>query len=370
MSQAAWDEAHMRAAIAAARKGYDASPNPRVGAVIARGAEALAIGFHARAGAPHGEADAIARAKENGVDTRGATLYVTLEPCNHHGRTPPCTDAVVAAGFARVVIACRDTAPHVPGAEAKLRAAGIEVEYGLLEEEAAELVVSFFKHLATGLPYVTLKAAVTLDGRMASRTGDSKWISGESSRREAHRLRAEADAILVGVDTVLADDPRLDVRLVEGRSPVRVVLDTQLRTPPDAAMLSLSGPTWVLHGPAAAGDRRSALRDAGATLFEIPFDGAGQHLSMQHAMKLLGQRDIVRLLVEGGGRVHGALLDQGLADAAVLFIAPRIVGDTRAIGFAAGRGADTISGGWQIESPVYTQLDRDIMLTGRLVRSE
>ena len=269
------DERFMRRAVRLARRG-DTSPNPRVGAVVVREGQVVGEGYHVRAGGPHAEINALARA---GAAAKGATLYVTLEPCNHHGRTPPCTEAVIAAGVSRVVVGSVDAHPHVPGSADRLRAAGIEVQVGVCAEEADELVRSFFKHLTTGLPYVCLKAAVTLDGRMATRTGDSRWITSPESRKETHRLRADSDAVLVGVQTVIADDPLLNVRHVKGRDPLRVVFDTHLRMPPRSAMLQAGGPgTLVLHSEGASPANAAALRAAGATLQALPVGAGGVDL--------------------------------------------------------------------------------------------
>ena len=359
------DREMMARALRAGRRGRP-SPNPHVGAVVARGAEVIATGYHRRAGEAHAEAMALARA---GRRARGATLYVTLEPCNHFGRTPPCTDAILAAGVRRVVVGCADPAPHVAGAARKLRRSGIAVEVGVLRERAEALVADFAKHHTTGLPFVTLKAAVTLDGRIATRTGDSRWITGERARREAHRMRDRSDAILVGVGTVLADDPHLTVRLVRGRDPLRVVLDTHLRTPPRAHVLGRrsAARTVILHGPSAKPARRRRLAAAGAELVEVRAGRDGR-VDLRAALRELGRRDVVRLLVEGGAGVHGALLDAGLADRAVVFVAPRILGDERAVPLAAGRGVDRVAGAWRLRSPEVRRLGDDLLVSGDLER--
>lgn len=342
------------------------SPNPHVGAVVARRGEVIATGYHRRAGEAHAEVMALERA---GRRARGATLYVTFEPCNHFGRTPPCTDAIIDAGIGRVVIGCPDPAPHVPGATRKLRRAGIDVTVGVERDRAHALIADFEKHFTTGVPFVTLKAAVTLDGRIATRTGDSKWITGERARREAHKLRDRHDAVLVGVGTVLADDPRLTVRHVRGTDPLRAVADRDLRTPPDAALLRAgsAAPTLLFHGPRAAASRKRALRDAGAELVQVPARRGGG-VDLGAVLRELGERDVVRLLVEGGAALHGALLDQGLADRAAVFVAPRILGDSQAVPLAAGRGADTIREAWSLRSAHVSRLGADVLISGDLVR--
>jgi len=358
----------MRLAIQEARKGRT-SPNPRVGAVLVRDGRVIATGYHRAAGQPHAEVDAIQNVTGPLDD---ATLVVTLEPCNHHGRTGPCTEAILEAGITRVVIGCRDPAPHIPGAIARLEDQGVKVDVGVLEEECKELIADFTKHIRTGLPLVTLKAAITLDGKIATRTGDSKWITSKTARAEAHRLRADSDAVMVGVGTVLADDPALTVRHVEGEDPVRVVLDAELRTPPDAAVLdpgkTSGAPAWVFHADDIDPNKADALRRDGVELFGVPRSARGVDLAA--VLQVLGGRDIMRLLVEGGGRVHGSLLDSGLGDRVAVFIAPRIVGDLDAPSFAAGAGTESIDGAWRLVRTKLEILEPDILLTGDIERKE
>ncbi len=279
---------------------------------------------------------------------------------------------MIAAGFRRVVIGALDPAPHVPGAVDRLRAAGIEVRHGVLERECRALVADFAKHIKTKLPYVVLKSAVTLDGRMATRTGDSKWITGEAARTEAHRLRDRADGVLVGIGTVLADDPWLNVRHVPGVDPVRIVLDRTLRTPESAKVLTASGGAcWIVHGSSAPKERRDALARAGALLLEVAeSEEDPPRLVMEDVLRALGEREIVRLLVEGGPQVHGTLLDQGLADRAEIFVAPRILGDGRAPGLAMGRGSDRMAGAWRVDDPVVRRLGDDVWISGELCTGE
>ncbi len=355
----AHDLRFMRVALDEARKGRP-SPNPHVGAVVVRDGAIVSVGHHEKAGEAHAEVNAI---REAGEATRGATLYVTLEPCNHHGRTPPCTEAILAAGFARVVVGCADPHPHVPGASERLRAAGVAVEIGAHEAESRALVADFAKHISTKMPFVVAKAALTLDGKMATRTGSSKWITGIEARTEAHRLRDAADAILVGVGTVLADDPALTVRLVPGRSPLRAVLDRALRTPETAAVLRTGeAPTLVFHGPGTSPERRAAVASTGAELVEVPLDGA--RLSLEAVLAELGRRDVVRLLVEGGPTVHSALFAAGLVDHVAIFVAPKILGDARAPGLASGLGITDMAHSLRIASPAVTRFGDDLLVTG------
>lgn len=360
------DRRMMGIALRLARKGRP-SPNPHVGAVVVRDGRVIGKGHHERAGEAHAEVVAL---RDAGEGARGATLYATFEPCNHHGRTPPCTEAIIEAGIARVVVGCTDPAPHVPGAAERLRRAGIHVDVGMRQDEAEALVADFAKHIRTGLPWVVLKAAVTLDGRMATRTGDSKWITGERARKEAHRMRARSDAVLVGVGTVLADDPELTVRHVRGVHPRRVVLDTALRTPPGARLLRApaSTPPLLLHGPDAPRERRSALEGAGAEVVQVPLSGS--RIDVHEALRQVGARGVVRLLVEGGPTVHGALLDAGQADEAAVFVAPRIIGSARAPAFAAGLGAERVADAWRVRSPHIRRLGVDVLVRGPLVRGE
>ena len=365
-----FDREVMERAIIEAKRGRT-SPNPRVGAAVVRDGQVVSIGYHHEAGAAHAEVDAIAKA---GTDARGATLYVTLEPCNHQGRTGPCTEAIIDAGISRVIIGCRDPAPHVPGAIERLKSAGVEVEVGLLEEPCTALVADFAKHIQTGLPHVTLKAAVTLDGKIATRTGDSKWITGEAARAEAHRLRDQSDAVLVGVGTVVSDDPALTVRHVSGEDPIRVVLDAELRTPPSAAVLgqadspSAKAATLIFHADDLELGAPHPLERPGVELIPVPRHARGVDLTA--VLKTLGERDVLRLLVEGGAHVHGTFLDIGLADSAAIFIAPRIVGDASALSFAAGAGVESIEHAWRLVRTEVSSVGSDWLLTGDFERTQ
>lgn len=354
----------MGVALSVARRGRP-SPNPHVGAVVARHGEIIAVGHHERAGLAHAEPMALEAA---GASARGATLYVTLEPCDHQGRTGPCTAAIAAAGVGRVVVGARD--PIHPGGVEALRAAGLDVEEGVRAPEAEALVADFVKHARTGTPFVTLKAALTLDGRLATRAGDSKWITGDRARRHAHGLRAENDAVLVGVGTVLADDPRLTVRGVRGVDPVRVVLDSELRTPPTAAVVQHGSvaPTWILHGPSAPPARRRALAAAGVELVEIPRGAMG--VDLPEALRELGRRGIVRLLVEGGAGIHGALLDGRLADRAAIYVAPRLTGDADAVPLARGAALLEMRDARRLQGVRVRRFGEDTLFEGAIAHGE
>jgi len=321
------DLAYMRSALALARRGLGNTwPNPSVGCVIVHDGRVVGRAFTAPGGRPHAEPQALAMV---GTTARGATAYVTLEPCCHHGRTPPCTDALIAAGVARVVIAARDPDPRVNGdGIAKLRAAGIVVDEGVLANEASEVLAGFHQRTTTGRPLVTLKLASTLDGRIATRSGESRWITGDAARRAGHALRGRHDAVLVGVGTVLADDPDLTCRLPGFRPTpiVRVVADSHLRTPLTARLVASARetPTWMLirHGTDSA--RRHAFAALGIRLIEVA--GAEVGVDLQAALIALGAAGITRLLVEGGAQVAAALLRSGLVDRIAWFHAPAVMG--------------------------------------------
>lgn len=318
------DVEFMRLALALGRRGLGRTrPNPAVGAVVVRRGRVVGSGWHRRAGAAHGEVVALDQA---GPAARGATLYVTLEPCTHTGRTPPCAPRVVAAGVRRVVIGALDPNPAVHGrGAALLRRAGLEVTTGVEEDAARELIQGFARHVGTGRPFVRLKLAASADGRIATRTGESRWITGVAARRLVHRWRDEMDAVLVGADTVLADDPELTCRRARGRDPVRVVLDGRLRTPPRARLLRTGrSPVWIAtavrHDPRRAG----RLARAGATILPVPTRGA--HLDLARLLKALGERDITSVLVEAGSRLAAALLSGGHVDELCWFTAPLLIG--------------------------------------------
>jgi diaminohydroxyphosphoribosylaminopyrimidine deaminase/5-amino-6-(5-phosphoribosylamino)uracil reductase len=324
-------ERHMRRVLAlAARARGRTGPNPMVGAVVARGGTVVGEGYHARAGAPHAEAVALSQA---GARARGATLYVNLEPCCHHGRTPPCTDAILAAGIIEVVASMRDPDPRVDGRGIRaLRAARVKVLVGTLRTEAERLNEAFVKFRRTRRPFVTLKAGMSLDGRIATRGGESKWITSRAARAAARRQRGEHEAVVIGVGTVLSDDPRLTGPRTNGaggrarrEGPARVVLDTRLRTPATARMLrSAGGPVIVIAGRGASVDRRRRLERAGALVVGVPTRSG--RVDIRAAIRELGRRGVATVLIEGGGEVLGAALDAGIGDRVALFVAPRLLG--------------------------------------------
>jgi diaminohydroxyphosphoribosylaminopyrimidine deaminase/5-amino-6-(5-phosphoribosylamino)uracil reductase len=319
------DAEFMRLALREARRGHGRThPNPLVGAVIARGGKVVSTGFHARAGAPHAEAVAIAAA---GKRARGATLYSTLEPCNHHGRTPPCTEAIIRAGIKRVVFGSEDPNPHVDGeGHRALVDAGIEVVAHVLADETDALNEPFVKGVTVGVPFVTLKAAMSLDGKIATKSGRSKWITSEASREEAHRLRNLVDAIVVGAGTVRADNPRLTTRLPGGRTPVRIVLDSHLRSRPSANVFreDVSEKTIIATTEPLDSARARAFTRRGIELWSLP--SRKGRVSLVPLLKKVAAKGWFHVLVEGGAEVHQSFLEQRLADELVLFVAPKLLG--------------------------------------------
>jgi len=317
------DHAWMARALAVAARGrLTATPNPAVGCVIVSGERVLGEGWHSRAGEPHAEAMALAAC---GGRAPGATVYVTLEPCSHHGRTPPCADALVAAGVARVVAAVGDPDPRVSGhGFERLRAAGIRVETGLLEAEARRHHRGFLSRLSRGRPWMRLKAGASLDGRIALANGESRWITGEDARRDVHRLRAESCAVLTGIGTVLADDPELTVRHVPcDRQPRRVVIDHRLELPESAKLLAGEPPLVLTVSDDAS--RASRLARLGAEVVRVP--GEGTKADLAAVARLLAERGYGEVLVETGAKLGGSLARAGLVDEFVFYAAPRLLGD-------------------------------------------
>lgn len=321
------DEFYMKRALTLARKGAGwVSPNPMVGAVIVKYNRIIAEGWHQQYGEAHAEINAIQAAK---VPLEGATLYVTLEPCHHHGKTPPCVESVIAAKFARVVIGMVDPNPLVAGKSiAALKAHGIYITMGMLEQDCRELNEPFVRYMETGMPYVTVKFAQTLDGRIATATGHSQWISGEKSRRYAHQLRSLHDAVLVGAGTVLKDNPELTVRDVKGRNPLRIVIDPTLDIPLDAKILREQdqAKTLIVTRSKAASTKQNCIHAMGVGLMHFD-QGKSDIFNLKSLFATLGQQKISSILVEGGAGMITSVLREGLADRVVAIVAPKIVGE-------------------------------------------
>lgn len=337
------DAAYMASALALARRGMGETwPNPTVGCVVARDGRVIARGRTARGGRPHGEAAAIAAARAAGRDLAGSTAYVSLEPCSHHGRTPPCADALIEAKVARVVVATGDPDPRVGGSGLKrLREAGIEVVEGVGKEEADEINAGFFLRVWEGRPLVTLKLATSLDGRIATASGESKWITGEAARASGQLLRATHDAIMVGIGTAEADDPELTCRLpgLADRSPVRIVIDSKARLARDGKLVTGAKqvPVWLVCTEAAD---TGALAGAGVEIIKVPASSSGR-VDLAAAMVALGGRGLTRVLVEGGGRLAASLLASDLVDRLAIFRAGVMIGGD-GLASVAGYGLDKL----------------------------
>lgn len=350
-----------RALRLAARARGRTSPNPMVGAIIVRNGRIVGEGWHPGAGKPHAEVIALQAAAQK---ARGATLYVTLEPCCHWGRTPPCVDSIIAAGIRSIVAAQVDPDPRVSGKGAdKLRAAGIEVEFGVLGQQAARLIEAHHKYVTTRRPFVTLKLACSLDGKIATASGQSQWITGEQARRFVHRLRAESDAAMVGAGTVLADDPLITARLVSAsKQPLRVVIDGKARTPADARVLKAASARTLVVVGASASRQAEGLRAAGAEVLSLP-DTDGR-IDLGSVLDELGRREITTLLVEGGATLAAALVEARLVDKFIFILAPILIGGAEAPSAIAGAGARVLEQAARLRDVQVRRLGQDILVEG------
>jgi len=360
------DASFMHRALRLALRGQGrVEPNPMVGCVIVREGRVIGEGWHRRFGGPHAEVEALRRCRSS---PRGATVYVALEPCCHYGKTPPCTDALIAARVRRVVAALRDPNPAVAGRGLqRLRRAGVRVELGLLADEAGELNAPYLKLTRRRLPWLILKWAQSLDGKIATHTGDSKWISDAAARAHAHRTRGRVDAIIVGVHTVLRDDPRLTCRVARPRRiATRVVLDSRLRTPADAKLVRTSRrvPTWIFCRPDAPPARARRLERAGCVIRRVRAERDG--LSLGDMLRTLGAAGMTNVLVEGGSRLLGAFFDQRLADELHIYVAPLLIGGQDALGPLHGIGAARIRDALRLKHAKWARLGDGWLVQVRL----
>jgi len=340
------------------------SPNPMVGAVIVKDGKVVGKGYHKAVGEAHAEVDAINDAKGSAA---GGTLYVTLEPCNHTGRTSPCTLKITEAGIKRVVVAMKDPNPDVKGGGIDyLRRNGIEITLGICEDEAKKLNEAFIKFVKTGRPFVTLKCAATLDGRIASRTGDARWVSGEESRRYVHKIRHAVDAIMVGINTVKVDDPSLTTRLddMNGLDPVRIILDTNLSISEEARVLQLDSDsdTIIITCNSVSEDKKNRVKKKGAKVIETPVkDGL---IDLASLMEHLGTLEITSLLIEGGSRVNASALSAGIVDKVIFFYAPKILGGDDGIPMCMGTGPDLMKQSIPVKNINVHRFGDDVMIEG------
>lgn len=356
------DEDYMREALSLAKNGMGrTSPNPMVGAVVVKDLKIVGKGFHKKAGEPHAEIYAL---NEAGEKAEGGTLYVTLEPCAHFGRTGPCADAVIKAKISRIVVAMLDPNPKVAGKGIKkLEEAGIEVTLGTLEDEAKKLNEVFCKWITTGIPFVNLKIAMTLDGKIATKTGESKWITGEKSRAKSHELRNITDGIIVGINTVIADNPNLTTRLenTNCKNPIRIILDSNAKIPLNSKVLTdTQAKTIVVAAESADIDKLNAIKN---TVAEVLICGK-ERVDIKKLLKVLGEREITSLLVEGGGEVHYSFVEQKLFDRVYAFIAPKILGGRESHLAVAGVGFDSLSEAALLDNIEVQKLGADILITG------
>ena len=354
-----FDENIMRRALRLARKGAMwVSPNPMVGAVIVQGTGVVGEGWHRRFGGPHAEIEALAAARSA---ARGATVYVTLEPCCHHGKTAPCTRALIDAGVAKVVVAMTDPFADVKGKGLdELEAAGIKVRTGLLEDEGKALNRAYLTRLSAGRPLFIAKWAMSADGKVATRTGDSKYLTGEAARTRVHEIRSESDGVLVGVETVLADDPILDSRLADGRTPVAIVLDSTCRTPLESKLVQRGGRVIIATTSSAPKDRRDALARAGCEV--VAFDASDNRVDLEALGQHLGAKPMNQVLVEGGPTVHASFFNARLADRALVFIAPLLIGDTDSRSPVAGAGPALVKDALRLGAPVVEAIGDDVLV--------
>ena len=361
------DEKYMRQAIALALKGTGrVNPNPLVGAVVVKDGRVIGEGYHQQYGCPHAERNALAACTESPA---GATIYVTLEPCCHHGKNPPCTQALIQAGVSRVVVGSADPNPLVAGKGiAQLKAAGIQVEEGCLQAECDAINFIFFHYITTKQPYLALKYAMTTDGKIACHTGVSRWITGETARHHVHQLRNKYAAIMVGTGTLLADDPELTCRIENGNNPVRIVCDTQLRTPLSAKLVTTATEVPTIIATCCQDEiRHKPYQEAGCQVWVLP--AKNEVVDLHALLQRLGQEKIDSVLVEGGGQLNWSLLQAGLVQRVYTYIAPKIFGGSTAKSPVGGKGVDTPQQAFQMKVVSTQQLGDDFLLEQEVVSS-
>lgn len=356
---------YMERAIELAKKGAGfVSPNPMVGAVIVKNGKIIGEGYHRKYGSNHAEVNAFLNAKE---DVSGAEMYVTLEPCSHYGHTPPCAKAIIDHKISKVYIGSLDVNPLVAGNGVKmLRDAGIDVEVGVMEKECKAINPIFFKYIKTGLPYVLMKTAMTLDGKIAAYTGDSKWVSNETSRQLVQKLRHNLKGIMVGINTVIADDPSLTCRIDNGIDPVRIIVDSRLRIPLDSNVLKLNGNDRCIIATLKGADtnKKSQLETMGAEIIET--NTKNNSVDLKELMYELGKRKIDSILLEGGGTLNFSMLNEGLIDKALFFISPKIIGGSDSKTPVEGKGIPLMKDAINLKNTEIKEIDGDILIYGDL----
>jgi len=358
------DERWMKQALHLAKKGEGrTSPNPMVGAVLIKNGKVVGEGYHVKAGEAHAEILAL---KQAGEKARGASLYLNLEPCIHFGKTPPCAPQIIKAGVKRVVVGMLDPNPLVKGKGIdRLRRAGLDVKVGVLEKECQRFNEAFSKYILKKEPFVILKVAATLDGKMATRDGNSKWISGEASRRFVHRLRNQVDGIVVGIGTILKDDPLLTVRIKGGRDPYRIILDSRLRIPEKSKVVEFSPrKTIIATTELAPQDKVQRLEEKGIRILIL--NSKQKRVNLKSCLSLLGEMEMMSLMVEGGSQVNGSFLDEGLIDKILLFISPKLIGDSRAKGIFSGKGVTNLQRALFLNELKVRKIGGDILVVGYL----
>lgn len=364
------DETYMKMALSLAEQGRGwTAPNPMVGAVIVKDDKVVGKGFHQKAGGPHAEIHALEEAGEN---AKGATLYVTFEPCNHTGRTPPCTKAILKGGVKRVVAGMKDPNPGVTGGGLEfLKSQGLDITVGVCEEKCRRLNEIFLKYITTSLPFVILKCAATLDGRIATRTGDSRWITNPRSRQFVHELRHAVDAVMVGIGTVVKDDPQLTTRLEgrKGSDPVRIVLDTRLSISPEARLLHLASDsdTYIVTSRSVLPEKAKSLEKTGVRLFAM--DCHEGRIDLKALVRELGKLEITSLLIEGGARVNGSALRAGIVDKICMFYAPKICGGDDGVPICAGPGVERMEQSMGLKDVSVHRFGDDVMVEGYLAKT-